>query len=73
MKAARAWVLLPSGRRLNLLEPDPWAWTDRDLAIGLSRLIVPDGLLIVLALIVLAALTLAGHEPRPLRRYHLTG
>ena len=37
MKPDRAWVLLPSGRRLNLLEPDPWAWTDRDLAIGLSR------------------------------------
>lgn len=37
MKPARAWVLLPSGRRLNLLEPDPHAWTDEDLAIGLSR------------------------------------
>ena len=37
MKPDRAWVLLPSGRRLNLVEPDPWAWTDRDLAIGLSR------------------------------------
>lgn len=37
MKLARAWVLLPSGRRLNLLAPDPGAWTDRDLAIGLSR------------------------------------
>jgi len=37
MKPDRAWVLLPSGRRLNLLEPDPWAWIDRDLAIGLSR------------------------------------
>ncbi len=33
----RAWILLPSGGRLNLLDPDPWAWTDRDLAIGLSR------------------------------------
>ena len=33
----RAWILLPSGRRLDLLAPDPWAWTDRDLAIGLSR------------------------------------
>jgi hypothetical protein len=33
----RAWILLPSGRRLDLLSPDPWAWTDRDLAIGLSR------------------------------------
>jgi 5'-deoxynucleotidase YfbR-like HD superfamily hydrolase len=37
MKLARAWVLLPSGQRLNLLAPDPEAWTDRDLAIGLSR------------------------------------
>jgi len=37
MKPARAWVLLPSGQRLNLLEPDPWTWTDRDLAIGVSR------------------------------------
>ena len=36
-KPARAWVLLPSGGRLNLLAPDPWAWTDIDLAIGLSR------------------------------------
>jgi hypothetical protein len=34
---ARAWVLLPSGRRLDLLAPDHNAWTDRDLAIGLSR------------------------------------
>src|SRR5208337_5239860 len=33
----RAWILLPSGRRLDLLAPDPDAWTDRDLAIGLSR------------------------------------
>ncbi len=33
----RAWILLPSGRRLDLLAPDPEAWTDRDLAIGLSR------------------------------------
>jgi hypothetical protein len=37
MTTARAWVLLPSGKRLNLLSPDPWAWTDQDLAIGLSR------------------------------------
>jgi len=33
----RAWILLPSGRRLDLLAPDPSAWTDSDLAIGLSR------------------------------------
>ena len=37
MTTQRAWVLLPSGNRLNLLAPDPHAWTDRDLAIGLSR------------------------------------
>jgi hypothetical protein len=37
MKPDRAWVLLPSGRRLNLLAPNPKAWTDRDLVIGLSR------------------------------------
>ena len=37
MKAERAWVLLPSGQRLDLLDPHPEAWTDRDLAISLSR------------------------------------
>ncbi len=37
MTQDRAWILLPSGRRLDLLAPDPDAWTDRDLAIGLSR------------------------------------
>ncbi len=37
MKPDRAWVLLPSRQRLNLIAPDPWAWTDEDLAIGLSR------------------------------------
>jgi len=37
MSHERAWILLPSGRRLDLLFPDPLAWTDRDLAIGLSR------------------------------------
>lgn len=34
---ARAFVLLKSGRRLDLLNPDPLAWTDGDLAAGLSR------------------------------------
>ena len=33
----RAWILLPSGKQLDLLAPDQWAWTDDDLAIGLSR------------------------------------
>ena len=37
MTTQRAWVLLPSGNRLNLLALAPHAWTDRDLAIGLSR------------------------------------
>src|SRR5215469_8164663 len=37
MNTNRAWVLLPSGRRLDLLNPDPHAWTDNDLATGLSR------------------------------------
>jgi hypothetical protein len=38
MNAERAWVRLsPSGRPLNLLEPNPWAWQDEDLAVGLSR------------------------------------
>jgi uncharacterized protein len=37
MKPARAWVLLTSGRRINLLDPSPDAWEDSDLAIGLSR------------------------------------
>ncbi len=36
-KMARAWVRLPSGRRLDLLAPTPFDWTDEDLAIGLSR------------------------------------
>ncbi|WP_043360269.1 phosphohydrolase [Belnapia sp. F-4-1] len=35
--AARAWVRLPSGRRLDLLSPTPFDWTEEDLAIGLSR------------------------------------
>ena len=34
---ARAFVLLKSRRRLDLLNPDPHAWTDDDLAAGLSR------------------------------------
>jgi hypothetical protein len=32
-----AWILLPSGKQLDLLDPDPWAWTADDLATGLSR------------------------------------
>jgi uncharacterized protein len=37
MEPMRAWVRLPSGRRLDLLSPTPFDWTDEDLAIGLSR------------------------------------
>jgi len=37
IKPPRAWILLRSGRRLNLLDPTSDAWTDSDLAIGLSR------------------------------------
>lgn len=33
----RAWIRLPSGRRLDLLAPTPFDWTDEDLALGLSR------------------------------------
>lgn len=37
MRPERAWILLPSGHRLDLLHPDPFAWTENDLAVGLSR------------------------------------
>ena len=33
----RAWVLLRSGRRINLLEPAASDWEDEDLALGLAR------------------------------------
>jgi hypothetical protein len=33
----RAWVRLYSGKRLDLLDPTPLDWEDRDLAIGLAR------------------------------------
>ena len=33
----RAWVLLKSGRRINLLEPAATDWDDEDLALGLAR------------------------------------
>ncbi len=36
MRHSRAWVLLPSRRRLNLWRRIRRVWTDRDLAIGLS-------------------------------------
>ena len=37
MRPDRAWVRLGSGKRLNLLCPQPGQWDDRDLAVGLSR------------------------------------
>jgi hypothetical protein len=37
MSDARAWVRLPSGKRLDLLNPTPFDWEDTDLALGLAR------------------------------------
>lgn len=37
MSGQRAWVRLFSGKRLDLLNPTPFDWEDRDLAIGLAR------------------------------------
>ena len=36
MKPERAWVRLQSGKRLDLLNPQPDSWADRDLAVGLA-------------------------------------
>jgi hypothetical protein len=36
-KEVRAWVRLPSKKRLDLLNPTPFDWDDEDLAIGLAR------------------------------------
>jgi hypothetical protein len=33
----RAWVRMPSGKRLDLLGPTPFDWDDADLALGLAR------------------------------------
>lgn len=33
----RAWMRLPSGRRLDLINPDPLGWLDSDLALRLAR------------------------------------
>jgi uncharacterized protein len=33
----RAWVRMPSGKRLDLLDPTPFDWDDADLALGLAR------------------------------------
>ncbi len=37
MTSSRAWVRLPSGKRLDLLNPTPFDWEDQDLALGLAR------------------------------------
>ncbi|MCI0467809.1 MAG: phosphohydrolase [Beijerinckiaceae bacterium] len=37
MTSPRAWVRLPSGKRLDLLNPTPFDWEDQDLALGLAR------------------------------------
>jgi uncharacterized protein len=37
MTIPRAWVRLPSGKRLDLLNPTPFDWEDEDLALGLAR------------------------------------
>lgn len=34
---SRAWVRLPSGKRLDLLDPTAFDWDDEDLALGLAR------------------------------------
>lgn len=33
----RAWIMFQSGSKIDLLNPRSDAWTDRDLAVGLSR------------------------------------
>lgn len=33
----RAWIRLPSGQHLDLINPEPNAWTDTDLAVRISR------------------------------------
>lgn len=33
----RAWIRLPSGAALDLINPSPQAWTDQDLALRLAR------------------------------------
>lgn len=35
--APRAWIRLPSGAALDLINPSPAAWTDDDLALRLAR------------------------------------
>ncbi|WP_206335721.1 hypothetical protein, partial [Pseudomonas viridiflava] len=36
-QSSRAWVRMPSERRLDLLDPTPFDWDDSDLALGLAR------------------------------------
>ena len=35
--SSRAWMRLPSGRHLDLMNPSPDDWTDEDLAVRLAR------------------------------------
>jgi hypothetical protein len=37
IQQTRAWVRMPSGKRLDLLDPTPFDWDDADLALGLAR------------------------------------
>ncbi|MFT5643458.1 MAG: hypothetical protein ACI83P_001005 [Janthinobacterium sp.] len=37
LQNTRAWVRMPSGKRLDLLNPSPLDWEDADLALGLAR------------------------------------
>ncbi len=37
LEETRAWVRMPSGKRLDLLHPTPSDWEDHDLALGLAR------------------------------------
>ncbi len=37
VEEVRAWVRMPSGKRLDLLNPTPFDWDDADLALGLAR------------------------------------
>ena len=37
MTTPRAWIRLPSGAPLDLINPSPHAWTDEDLALRLAR------------------------------------